>query len=321
MNLATIVHKVTSVADCFHFKYCINKLLCLALAGKLRYAKSELSKASATNAADRLVTAADEYAQIQFYTDLYVESMSNISQCIHPFFQGNKKNTSKRAEDKINIELQSINQVIEECQIRDNYKLFSKARQQVPDMVAVIDQWNLIKDEMISRMKLEHTMAKWFDEYLLPKTYWETMTGRTKHGPTRSIYKTELQRLEQYNTFGGQERCLPGCIIEKLRQQAVDICRKFQRASSQVEGRNGFLSAINHNQRSFDCQRLEVLTVVHNFDTKGADGLVPADRLFGKFVSFDSLFEYIIDNFGEIPNNRTRKSKQTNNQCCPTLDG
>lgn len=95
----------------------------------------------------------------------------------------------------------------------------------------------------------------------------------------------------------------------------------MQLTESQVEGRNGFLSAINHNQRSFDSQRLEVLTVVHNFDTKDADRLVPADRLFGKFVSFDSLFEYIIDNFGNLPNNRIKKPKQANNQCCPTLDG
>ncbi len=308
MSLATVVNKVVSVADCFHFKYCINKLLCLALASKLRYTKSELSSASATNATHQLVLAADKYAQIQFHTDLYVESMGNISQCIHPFFQGNKKNTSERAEDKINIELHNISQVIDECQISDKYNLFYKAQKQVPDVVAVIDQWNLMKEELSSQMKLDHTMAKWFDEYLLPKTYWETMMDRTKYKPTRIIYKTELQRLEQYNTLGKQKGCTPNCIIEQLRQKAVNICRKFQRASSQVEGRNGFLSAINHNQRSFDDQRLEVLTVVHNFDTKGVDGLIPANRLFGEFVKFDSLFEHIIDNFGDLPNNRKRIS-------------
>jgi hypothetical protein len=280
----------------------------------------ELSNSSKNNTADQIVLAADKYAKIQFYTDLYVESMRNISQCIHPYFQGNKKNTSERAEDKINIELRNISQIIGEYQIRDNYKLFSKAQQQVPDVVTVINQWNQMKDELILKMKLEHKMGKWFDEYLLPKTYWETMMNRTKYKPTRIFYKTHLQRLEKYNTFLEQEHCLPDCIIKKLHQQAVDICRKFQRASSQVEGRNGFLSEINHNQRSFDSQRLEVLTVVHNFDTKGADGLIPAERLFGKFVRFDSLFEYIINNFGDLPNNRTRKSKQAKNQHCPTLD-
>ena len=307
MNLATVIHKVTSIADCFHFKYCINRLLCLALASKLRCAKADFIDASTASSADQLIPVTEKYAQIQFYTDLYVESMGNISYCIHPFFHGNKKNTSERAESEINIELANIDQIIADCQINDKYNLFAKAQKQMPDVVAVIDKWHQIKDEKVAQFGLQDIMMQWFEDYLLPKVYWETMLKRTKHRPTQNIYKNELSIIEKYNTLDQRENYLPENIVEQLQQQAVEICRKFQRASSQVEGRNGYLSAINHNQRSFDSQRLEVLTVVHNFDTKGLDGMVPADRLFGKFVKFDPLIDYIIDNFGELTNNRTRK--------------
>ena len=93
-----------------------------------------------------------------------------------------------------------------------------------------------------------------------------------------------------------QQQCL-----EELIQKASDLCRKFQRASSQVEGRNGHLSLSNHNQRGFDSDRLKVLTAVHNYDTRGIDSKTPAQRLFGDKVQFESLPDYIIKNFGDLP--------------------
>ncbi len=104
---------------------------------------------------------------------------------------------------------------------------------------------------------------------MLPKTYWETMIKRTKYKPLLNTYKNELALIEKNNTSEQKPEGFPIGILEQLEVKAVEICRKFQKASSQVEGRNGYLSAINHNQRSFDSQRLEVLTVLHNFDTIG----------------------------------------------------
>jgi len=44
------------------------------------------------------------------------------------------------------------------------------------------------------------------------------------------------------------------------------MCAKFQRTSSAVEGRNGYLSRLHHSHRGFTEQTLKVLTVIHNFD-------------------------------------------------------
>jgi hypothetical protein len=63
----------------------------------------------------------------------------------------------------------------------------------------------------------------------------------------------------------------------------------FARASSAVEGRNGYLSQMQHNHRGVPKQRYKVWTVLHNFDCHGADGTTPAARFFGR--SFPDLFE------------------------------
>ncbi len=243
----------------------------------------------------------DQYAYIQFHTDLYIESMSNISQILHPFYQGNRINSIELAESEIHKELSNIKQVINNCKITDKYKLFAKAENQVSDVVSVIGLWNQLKEETLSEMKVPEQTKQWFKNYLLPKIYWESAIQKTKHKTSRERLKEELKKCEKID----QSRYLPPEIsnIESLRlkNKAINLCRKFQRASSQVEGRNGYLSAINHNQRSFDSNRLKVLTVIHNFDTKGIDGKTPSERLFVEKVKFNPLFDYIVENFGDLP--------------------
>ena len=46
---------------------------------------------------------------------------------------------------------------------------------------------------------------------------------------------------------------------------ALEMAGKFHRASSAVEGRNGFLSQIYHNLRGLRPNRLKALTVLHNY--------------------------------------------------------
>ncbi|MCD4681613.1 MAG: DUF6399 domain-containing protein [Bacteroidales bacterium] len=232
--------------------------------------------------------------------------MRNISHIIHPFYQGNKINTSDMAEMEINTELSNIEQIVDDCKITDKYNLFSKAQQQVPDVVSVISLWHQMKEEKLAQMGLSDNIGKWFREYLLPKTYWKFAIKRTKHKPTRNKLNRELQKIGQANINEPEGEGLSKNEIEQLSEAAIDLCRKFQRASSQVEGRNGYLSLINHNQRSFDDTRLKVLTVVHNFGIRGLDQKTPAERLFGDNLQFKPLANYIIDNFGDLPRSRNR---------------
>lgn len=311
INLATQKNKVPSVADIFHFKYNINKLLCLALSSKLQSNKlaiKELALNDITEDSIEVISTQHEaYAAIQFHTDLYVESMSNFSQIMHPYRQGNQIQTQQNAMLEMNTTLSNIEQIIEACQIKDTYKLFGKSKNQLEDVVAVIPLWHDWLIEQLTALQLEQQTKQWFTHFLLPLTYWEQALRKTKYAPQRNFIK---QQIELCNAFKSNiVEQLSHQEIEVLKDKALFLTARFQRASSQVEGRNGFLAQINHNQKGFDKTRLEVMTVIHNFDTRRLDGKTPAQRLFGNKMTFEPLFEYIIKNIGELPRPRKRKIK------------
>ena len=69
----------------------------------------------------------------------------------------------------------------------------------------------------------------------------------------------------------------------QLHQQAKELAEVFQRSSSNVEGRNGYLSLRNHQLRGLDLPRKRAwLTAVHNFFLTRPDGTTAAERFFGQ---------------------------------------
>ena len=85
---------------------------------------------------------------------------------------------------------------------------------------------------------------------------------------------------------------------------AAEQAKAFQRASSAVEGRNGYLSQLHHNQRGLPKHRYKVWTVLHNFDCRASDGTTPAARFFRR--GFPDLFETVLSNVGDLPRPRQR---------------
>src|SRR6266850_3534804 len=69
----------------------------------------------------------------------------------------------------------------------------------------------------------------------------------------------------------------------QLHQQAKELAEVFQRSSSHVEGRNGYLSLRNHQLRGLDRPRKRAcLTAIHNFFLTRPDGTTAAERFFGQ---------------------------------------
>jgi hypothetical protein len=81
---------------------------------------------------------------------------------------------------------------------------------------------------------------------------------------------------------------------DDLSKRAYQMAGSFQRSSSQVEGRNGYLAFMNHGQKGIPKEKMKALTVIHNFDTKRNDGSTPAKRLFRR--KFPDVFEFLCQN-------------------------
>jgi hypothetical protein len=96
-------------------------------------------------------------------------------------------------------------------------------------------------------------------------------------------------------------------VLAEWQAWATDRVKAFQRASSAVEGRNGMLSQLHHNQRGIPKQRYKVWTVLHNFDCYAADGTTPASRFFRR--TFPDLFETVLSHIEVLPRARQRKEE------------
>jgi hypothetical protein len=70
---------------------------------------------------------------------------------------------------------------------------------------------------------------------------------------------------------------------DQLQDEAKRLAGVFQRSSSNVEGRNGYLSLRSHQLRGLDLPRKrECFTAMHNFFLARLDGTTAAERFFGQ---------------------------------------
>jgi hypothetical protein len=80
----------------------------------------------------------------------------------------------------------------------------------------------------------------------------------------------------------------------QLHNEAQRLATVFQRSSSNVEGRNGYLSLRSHQLRGLDLPRKrECFTAIHNFFLTRPDGTTAAERFFGQKPR--SMFAAILD--------------------------
>ena len=79
-----------------------------------------------------------------------------------------------------------------------------------------------------------------------------------------------------------------------LQSEAKRLAAVFQRSSSNVEGRNGYLSLRSHQLRGLDRPRKrECFTAIHNFFLTRPDGTTAAERFFGQKPR--AMFTAILD--------------------------
>ena len=133
-----------------------------------------------------------------------------------------------------------------------------------------------------------------FMDVLIPMEYLKMVSSRIrikeeKDGITTMISKlldTLHQRDGPWNTLSDEEQ-------KKLLLHANTCAGKFQRSSSCVEGRNGYLSLLYHGFHRLSPEKLKSLTVIHNFFIKVKDGKIPAEKFFEQKPR--DLFEWLLD--------------------------
>ena len=181
-----------------------------------------------------------------------------------------------------------------------------KAERQIPDIVAGVESWQEwlkerttkfvqnLRNETIAQSDLQMYLL----QTLLPWMYWQEILKRTppkKRNKNLRIYYEQL--ISDSSIKYAQHLLTQQLSPEQMKiclNWAQDIVLSFQRSSSQVEGRNGYLAFIHKANRGLPENRLKVLAVIHNFDIKRTDGSTPAQRLWKQ--DFPDLFEFVLQN-------------------------
>jgi predicted flap endonuclease-1-like 5' DNA nuclease len=158
-----------------------------------------------------------------------------------------------------------------------------KAERVVPKMQATIEFVSGYVQQQVRQLDLTPPVSYALHAHLIPSFYLERVAQ------SRAVHAGEP--LRELAARLRTPLCEPGGVLaelsevqqSQLNQQAQELAEVFQRSSSNVEGRNGYLSLRNHQLRGLERPRKrECLTAIHNFFLTRADGTTAAQRFFGQ---------------------------------------
>src|SRR5262249_28096078 len=150
------------------------------------------------------------------------------------------------------------------------HKAMAKVRTQLPALAALVDFWWHGVHQDLEPCLLTPRWPPWVHECLLPMAYWATQVSRTRCRRRRAKLQAALEAVRVAFAQHPITQRLAPHVLAEWQAWATTRVKAFQRASSAVEGRNGVLSQLHHNQRGLPQQRYKVWTVLHNFDGRAA---------------------------------------------------
>jgi ribosomal protein L29 len=310
-----------SIPDLFHLSHDLAKSYSLTIFGRLRQAQQALAQArqrlEALQAcppdhdqapqAQALVEACETSAKHwQGVRSAYRERLANLSRIMHPWrLVDSTRQTSQEIARQLQAELQALEALLATNGLPVKPGTLDKVRKQLAGVSALVDFWWQTVRHDLAHMAMTPRWTQWAEELLLPLIYWHEQLSRTRCPDQKAQIALVLQMVQEAFERHPCTRQLAPEVLAGWKSWAGEHARAFQRASSAVEGRNGYLSQMQHNHRGLPLRRYQVWTVLHNFDCRAADGTTPAARFFRR--PFPELFESVLSQIDELPLPRQRR--------------
>ena len=158
-----------------------------------------------------------------------------------------------------------------------------KAERVVPKMQATIEFVSRYVAQQVKQLDVTPPVSFAVHAKLIPSYYLDRVaqTRTVSDGePLREL--AERLRTPLFAPGGALSELSPE-TQDHLHDEAKRLAAVFQRSSSNVEGRNGYLSLRSHQLRGLDLPRKrECFTTIHNFFLTRPDGTTAAERFFGQ---------------------------------------
>lgn len=236
------------------------------------------------------------------------EARRGITHDYHPFSldtgEKQKQEVVKAKLEKCYATLEAVAKEAD-CTEKQKQKL-EKSKGALGSMIAVLVFFFSFIALTIKSMGLDESSGKLFEK-LVSMEYLRLCLQRTKKKKQKENIRATLCRLEEElskDLLWGQ---ITQVVQTAWKSKALECANVFQRSSSCVEGRNGQLSLKFHAFRRVNEQTLRVLTVLHNFFIRRADGITAAERFFEQKPR--DLFTWLLDKV-ELPRPREKHKRQ-----------
>ena len=158
-----------------------------------------------------------------------------------------------------------------------------KAERVVPKMQATIAFVSGYVQQQVAQLDLTPPISFAMHAKLIP-SYSLDRVAETRPVSDGTSLRALAERLRApLFEPGGALSALRCETQDQLHNEAKRLATVFQRSSSNVEGRNGYLSLRSHQLRGLDRPRKrECFTTIHNFFLTRPDGTTAAERFFGQ---------------------------------------
>ena len=312
-----------SIPDLFHLIHDLVKSYALPLGRRLQQARRDLeqaqehlrkclvSPASAPplhQAQARVEACVAEVTRWESVRLSYRRHLERVSLIVHPWRLGNStRQSSQEVEQQLQAEITALETLVATHGLPVKSTTLDKVRKQLAGVAALIDFWWQGVEQDLEQVILTPRWRSWVEEALLPLAYWHLHVVHTRCPSRKAQLFEALQAVQDTFDRHPITQQLAPDVLEGWKMWAAEQAKAFQRASSAVEGRNGYLSQMHHNHRGLPKRRYKVWTVLHNFDCRASDGTTPASRFFRR--GFPDLFETVLSQIEDLP--RPRERKQT----------
>ena len=321
IKLAHTGLRCPSIPDVFHLGHDLAKGYSLGIFGRLRQAQGDLEQAKQgleklqkntqaapvqiAQAQSRVAACATSVHHWQEVGSAWRQHLSNVSRLLHPWrLLDSIRQTSKAVEEQLGAELKASETLLETNGLPRQKDTLDKVRTQLAGISALVDVWWQTVRQALTQLAMPPRRTQWAEDVWLPLMSWQAQLRRTRHRGQKAQIALVLQAVEEAFERHACTRQLKPEVLAGWKAWAAEHVQAFQRASSAVEGRHGYLSQMQHNHRGLPTRRYQVWTVLHNFDGRAADGTTPASRFFRRSVP--DLFARVLSQIDELPMPRQR---------------
>lgn len=319
VKLAVTGMDTLSVPDLFHAMRALGRPLGGQLARQVSQAQKQVGhlgekivhtrdQEKQQDLAAQMAQAQAKQQQSEQTQQTYHNTLATISTCVHPFtIEKPQWQLGEALSSALAAPLATLASLASNSNRDSVDKAITTFQAQIPALAQGIHAWWLWATQALMNETPDQDCQNWVLTALLPWVYWCQQADKTRQPVLKRQYQQAASDAFERLLAHPHTALTDNVTHQRWRHWCTWICTKYQRTSSAVEGRNGYLSQRHHVTRGFSAQSLKTLTTIHNFDLRRADGTTAAQRLFG--YEFPDLFEWILSQTTDLP--RPRRSAKT----------